>query len=88
MGTWQTQNIKTLSDLQKTQLKNQQELINRLITLLAAKDPLAYQAIIAAEQSSGTFESVSASDEAEAERYAKLMAEGGFIGYDYNTINE
>jgi len=84
MNKWQEENLKTLSDLQKYQVEQQQKVMNRLVTLLGTKDPLAYQAIMGAEQSLEAYNMVPASDEAEAERYARMMTEGGFIGYDYN----
>ena len=59
------------------------ELLNKSLTLLSTKDPLAYQQVAAMEMSSLTLDDpyISMTDEAEAERYEKLT------GVDYDGAN-
>ena len=80
----QNNSLRALTELQESQSRQTSELLNRLVTLLGTKDPLAYQAVVLASQPQPeSDETILYSDEAEAQRYQEALDAGGFAGYGY-----
>jgi hypothetical protein len=76
-----TDSLKIIQEQSEKSRLDQKELLDKLVTLLGTKDPLAYQAVALTGLESQAFESVSMSDEAEAARYQQMMIDQGLDGY-------
>lgn len=79
------QAMKLVKEQAESHQKQQMDLLNKLVTMLGTKDPLAYQAValISGQESAG-FETVSMSDQAEAARLSQWYEDQGLETYDGN----
>jgi hypothetical protein len=76
--------------IQKDSQKGTLEVLNKTITLLSVKDPLAYQAVVSMEVPAVSEEYLPQDDTSELERYQKLRGidNDGNDWYDPNINGE